>query len=249
MEQRQFKSNKLPRDLVSLGKKYARIAFPNPNREGCPSRSALRAMASRNPQPTLQHLPISHVATCSPCFMEYTRLRRRFAIVHGIQVAGVSLAVFAILFGAMEIIWRFSRPTGEPSISRAHQTEKEPAVTSKDAPSIAPYVMTINLASFSPTRGEEAKEPAKMIHLPSKLLRITLLLPIGMEPGEYVLQVENEAGAVLNEMRATGVLDRGVTSITADFDLRTESRGRLTLMVRPPGLSGRTFPVLLEGTR
>ena len=67
-------SSKLVRDVVALGKKYSKTGFPNPTREGCPSRSSLRAMAYRDRRLTLEDLPVSHVVSCSPCFQEYAQL-------------------------------------------------------------------------------------------------------------------------------------------------------------------------------
>jgi len=106
--------------------------------------------------------------------------------------------------------------------------------------------MTIDLASFSPTRGEEAKDAPNKIHLPPKPLRVSFLLPIGMEPGEYALRLKDSAGIVLKEVHLLGRLNNGVTSVEVDLDFSTTSRGSLSLMIRPPGLSWRTFPVLVE---
>ena len=109
-----------------------------------------------------------------------------------------------------------------------------------------PFAITVDLASFSPTRGEEAKDSPNKIHLPPKLLRVSFLLPIGMEPGEYALRLKDSAGIVLKEVHLLGRLNNGVTSVEVDLDFSTTSRGSLSLMIRPPGLSWRTFPVLVE---
>ena len=106
--------------------------------------------------------------------------------------------------------------------------------------------MTVNLASLSPIRGEETKDSANKIHLPSKLLRVNFLLPVGMEPGEYALRLEDSAGSVLEDMRSPGRLNHGITSIEVDLDLTAASQGSFSLKIRPPGLSWRTFPILVE---
>src|ERR1035438_2059463 len=84
-------SSKLVRDVVALGRKYSKTGFPNPNREGCPSRSSLRAMASRDRGVTLEDLPVSHVVSCSPCFQEYVHFRRLSVLLRGIQMTAASL--------------------------------------------------------------------------------------------------------------------------------------------------------------
>ena len=158
------------------------------------------------------------------------------------------LVVLAFLLASVRFVWNYTRARGEPSISREHRAEPKPRVATQQAPPrIAPLALTVNLASFSPTRGEEARDSAKKIHLPAKLLRVRFLLPFGMEPGEYAFRLKDPAGNVLKDTHAPGRLTDGITSVEVDLDLTAASRGRFTLMIRPPGLSWRTFPVLVEG--
>src|SRR5438132_751674 len=91
--------------VVALGKKYSKTAFPNPSRKGCPNSSTLRAMAYRDRALTLKDLPLSHVVTCSPCFQEYSRLRRMSVLVRGLQATAASLVVLAIMFAAARFVW------------------------------------------------------------------------------------------------------------------------------------------------
>src|SRR5215475_14166651 len=91
-------STKQVRDVVALGKKTSKTAFPNPTREGCPNSSTLRAMAYRDRRLTLTDIPVSHVVTCSPCFQEYVRLRRLSVLMHSVQITAASLVVLAVLF-------------------------------------------------------------------------------------------------------------------------------------------------------
>jgi len=246
-ESNQSVSAKQVKDAVALGKKISRTAFPNPTREGCPNSSTLRAMANRDPRLTLKDLPLSHVVTCSPCFLEYARLRWMSVLMRSIQVAAASLVVVATLFAAVRVVWNYTRGRGEPSISQERRARPQSRAATPQSPApIPPLAMTVDLASFSPTRGEEAKDAPNKIHLPPKLLRVSLLLPIGMEPGEYALRLKDSAGIVLKEAHLLGRLNNGVTSLEVDLDFSTTSRGSFSLMIRPPGLSWRTFPVLVE---
>ena len=246
-EPNQSVSAKQVRNVVALGKIYSKGSFPNPTREGCPNFSSLRAMAYRDRHLSLNELPVSHVVRCSPCFQEYGRLRRMSLLVRGIQVTAASLIVLAVLFAAVRLFRHYVSGRGEPSISQEHPAEPRPPVAIQQTrPSIAPLAITVNLASFSPTRGEEAKGLVNRIHLPPKLLRVSFLLPVGMEPGEYAVRLEGPAGPVLEDIRAMGRLNDGITSIEVDLDLTAASRGSFSLMIRPPGLSWRKFPVLVE---
>jgi hypothetical protein len=247
-ESNQSVSAKQVRDVVALGKKYAKTAFPNPTRDGCPDFSTLRAMAYRDRWLSLGDLPVSHVVNCSPCFQEYARLRRMTVLMRGLQVTAASLVVLAVLFASFRFVWNYTRGRGEQSISREHRAEPQPHVATQQAPPrITPLALTVNLSSFSPTRGDQAKEPAKKIHLPAKLLRVSFLLPFGMEPGEYALRVKDSVGNVLKDTHILGRLTDGITLVEVDLDLTAASRGGFTLMIRPPGLTWRTFPVLVEG--
>src|SRR5438128_483489 len=156
-ESNQSVSAKQVKDAVALGKKTSKTAFPNPMREGCPNSSTLRAMAYRDPRLTLKDLPVSHVVTCSPCFQEYARLRRMSVLMRSIQVTAASLVVLAALFGAARVVWNYTRGRGEPSISQELRSRPQPRAATPQSPApIRPLAMTVDLASFSPTRGEDA---------------------------------------------------------------------------------------------
>src|SRR5579864_5939127 len=103
-ESNQPVSPKQVSDVVSLGRKCSKTAYPNSKRKGCPNLSTLRAMAYRDRRLSLTDLPLSHVVSCSPCFQEYLRLRRRSFFVHGLQVTAASLVVLAALFIAVRFV-------------------------------------------------------------------------------------------------------------------------------------------------
>ena len=148
-EPNQSVSAKQARAVVALGKKYSKTAFPNPTRKGCPNSSTLRAMAYQDRRLRLKDLPVSHVVSCSPCFQEYSRLRRMSVLVRGLQATAASLVVLVVVFAAVRFVWNYTRGRG---------TKPQPRVVAQQAPPpIAPLAMTVNLASFSPTRGQEAR--------------------------------------------------------------------------------------------
>lgn len=239
-------SAKRASDVVAFGKKCSKTAYPNPDREGCPNLSTLRAMAYRDRRLSLTDLPLSHVVSCSPCFQEYLRLRRRSFLVHGLQVTAASLVVLAAVFIAVRFVRDYTGRRGELAISQKQGGEQPRVGTQQNPPAIAPLAISVNLASFSPTRGVDARDPGTGIHLPPKLLRVRFLLPVGMEPGEYALRLEDSTGAVFADARAIGRSSDGITSLEVEFDLDAASRRRFTLMIRPPGLSWRKFPVVVE---
>jgi hypothetical protein len=57
--------------LLALGRKHFSEDFPNPERRGCPPKDQLRLLA-RNPRKA-QESVLSHIASCSPCYRDYSR--------------------------------------------------------------------------------------------------------------------------------------------------------------------------------
>src|SRR5260370_28099079 len=145
-EPNQSVSVKQLRDVVAIGKKFSKTAFPNPTRDGCPDFSTLRAMAYRDKRLSLGDLPVSHVVSCSPCFQEYARLRRMSVLMRGIRVTAASLVVLAVLFAAVGLVWNYTRERGEPNISQERRSGPQPRSATPQTPApFAPLAMTIDL--------------------------------------------------------------------------------------------------------
>jgi len=228
-------SSTLVRDVIALGKKYAGAGFPNPNRVGCPNSSTLRAMAYRVRRLRLHDIPASHIVRCSRCFQEYEEFRRMSLIVRRIKITAASIAVAALMFLTARFAWNHAHRSGEPSLAAIPRT-----------PHIAPFPLKVDLASFSPTRGDSAHDSEKKVPLPRKLLRVDFILPLGMEAGEYEIRLQDSKGTVFIDKRALGHMNDGVTSVTTDIDLAIATRGSLTLMIRSPGMDWRRFPAVVE---
>lgn len=156
-------------------------------------------------------------------------------LVRGIKIAAASIAVAAMLFLTARFAWNHTNRSGEPSVTAKQRT-----------PNIAPFLLKVDLASFSPTRGDRGDDSEKKVHLPQKLLRVDFILPLGMEAGEYEIRLRDSKGTVSIDTLAPGRMNDGVTSVRADIDLASTRRGNLTLMIRPPGMDWRKFPAVVE---
>src|ERR1700728_4386411 len=154
-ESNQFASSKLIRDLVALGKKHSKSGFPNPNREGCPSRSSLRAMARRDRHLALGDMPVSHIVGCSPCFTEYAHFRRMSFLWRGLRLTAASLAVLATLFAATRLFRNSTDRSRKEGASEKH-VDRQPSrpLTKHTVTPAAPCLVRVHLSSFSPTRGD-----------------------------------------------------------------------------------------------
>jgi len=232
-------SSKLARDVVALGRKYSKTGFPNPNREGCPNQSRLRAIANQDKRLTLADLPASHIVSCSPCFQEYERLRRASLLFRGVRIAAVSLTAVALLFVTARFVWNHASP-------KINQTITTRLPDKRQQPHNVPVPLKVDLAAFSPTRGDANASSKKKIRLPRKLLRAQFLLPLGMEAGEYEIRFQDSAGAVLIDATAVGRVNDGITSLELDIDLANTTQRNFSLMIRPRGSSWRRFPVVVQ---
>lgn len=223
------------RDVVALGRKYSKTGFPNPNREGCPNQSKLRAIANRDKRMTLADLPASHIVSCSPCFREYKRLRRAALLFRGVRIAVVSLAALALVLVATRFVRNHAGQKIDQSITRTLPSKGQPS-------RVDPVPVKVDLAAFTQTRGDADVGSNKKIHLPQKLLRVEFLLPVGLEPGKYEIRVQDSTGAILIGKSAVGRMKDGTTSVELDIDLTSAARGSFTLMIRPPALDWRRYP-------
>ncbi len=244
-ESNQSASSKLMRNIVALGRKHSKSGFANPNREGCPNRSILRAMAYRDRHFALGDLPLSHVVSCSPCYQQYMHFRRMSFVLRGLQVTAASLAVVAMLFVLARLLRNHTGRSGEQS-ALEKQAERQPsAATKQPVLPTAPLFLSVDLSSFSPTRGDATEDSGNRVHLPQKLIRVHFILPLGMGLGEYQIRLQDDAGKIFIDTRERGHLRDGVATVEVNIDLAGAHRGNFILMVHPPGLSWRRFPVVV----
>ena len=62
------------RRLLEAATDYVKSGFPNPERLGCPGSEALKSIAGRHLNfPEAEDI-VDHIATCSPCFLEYNAI-------------------------------------------------------------------------------------------------------------------------------------------------------------------------------
>ena len=115
---KQSASRKQASAVVALGKKCARMAYPNPDRQGCPDASQLRAMAYRDRRCNLTDLPISHVVTCSPCFSQYLRFRQRLVLVTAVKITTAFLALFVVVFASLRLARHDTATVSQPMVAK-----------------------------------------------------------------------------------------------------------------------------------
>ena len=253
MRLRRSDANNEAQAIVARARRSARYAFPNPTRDGCPDSSLLRRMAYRDREVDPAGLPISHVAGCSPCFQEYMRQRRNAKFVSTLRWTVASVVAVSVVLGAFVLLRSHLRPgivgpvatgqhKGEPE-QRTHSTPRLPATEN------GPILATIDLGAHSPTRGLETSTRSNDILLPAKWIRASLILPIGSDLGEYQIRLLTSREEVLLDTRAVSRRSQGMAALQIDLHLEELSDTRLKLMIRPPGLSWRTFRIRTAAAR
>lgn len=204
--------------FLRAARRYVETAYPNPDRFGCPGRPRLEGLAHRKSSLAEHMDDIEHVATCSPCFIEYQALRNAWKRRQVILWLGSAAAVILVL-ASMPVIARhfLAGPKAPVEIASGATTPEG----------------TIDLRPYETFRGDstQARNPGPLI-LERAKLNARVLLPIGSVEGRYIFKLLDPTGAPRFETAGDGVIRDGITTVQAPFDLRSLRRGMFTLTVR-----------------
>ena len=131
-----------------------------------------------------------------------------------------------------------------PADRQMSENRRPPGTVTPEVP--PPVAITIDLSKYARTRGTETSDSGSWLSLPAAVSRVTLKCPIGWEAGPYRIRVHDSQGLNRADIQAEGLSALGRTVISFDIDLRGLQAGAATLRVRPPGLSWRSFRVLVH---
>ncbi len=194
--------------------------FPNPERVGCPDSSILRGIASHK-LPLSQAAPwFDHLSACSPCFQDFTKLRREAAGQRRrIQVWLAAAAVLLFAFGGL--LWVRSRPSGRTAA-----------------------VVVLDLRGRAAVRGGSTPETSQpSLEVPRNAMSLNLDLPIGSNEGAYDVALLSPNGAELFRTSATAKLEDHIVVLRADVNLAGVPPGSYFLGLRQPSLEWMRFPI------
>ena len=214
-------------------------ANPNPTREGCPPREALVSLARRQ-------VPVGdpvgeHVSKCSPCYREMRAIQQ----AEGIRPAderrpprtwwpAAAAAVLLLAAGlAAWLVYGGGQPAPTP--------EPEQIVANAE-----PVAVTLDLRKYGVTRSDSRVDDLPPLVLPRAMVRLTLLLPVGSEPGDYeVMLVGLDDEALASGLGRSEIRDF-VATLPVTVDLTQSVRGPGSLVVRRQGEGVQSFPVTLK---
>src|SRR5271157_5772231 len=136
--------------------------FPNPQRVGCPGSAVLRGIAFRKLRLAEVEPWLEHLGSCSPCFQEFTELRKQATNRRRRTQAWLAVAA-VLIFAVAGWLWVRTQHSMQPT---------ETAV--------------LDLREFSVVRGQNPTPPDQRsleIHRSAK--HLILDLPIGSREGSY----------------------------------------------------------------
>lgn len=212
-------------------------ANPNPERIGCLSREALTGLA-RRAQP-ISDPGYEHLVKCSPCYREFRTLQqehaaRPVALAAGSSSRWMAAAAVAVLVAGLAGVWFFMNRQAAPEISPISSTQTAELRTELD------------LRKFAVTRSDQGSQQAAPVLLPIGLVDLTILLPVGSEPGPYEIQVLDSALKSRASGHGVGETRDYVTTIRATLDLREIPGGTYQLAIRREGDDWRMFPARVQ---
>jgi hypothetical protein len=188
-------------------------AFPNPDRIGCPGSAVLKGIAFHKLGLAEVHQWLDHLSACSPCYQEFTELRKQ-AVTQRRRLQ-VSLAAAAVvILSVTGWVW-----------VRTHRSVQ------------GPETAVLDLRGISVVRGENSS-PTNLptLELQRSAKHLVLDLPIGSAEGAYELAVLSESGTQLLSAIGSAQLQDRVVVLRADVEFRDVSPGKYVLALRRPGL-------------
>jgi hypothetical protein len=216
-EQEEFnKEEKRVLDLLTHGLSRE---FPNPHRVGCPDTAVLTGIAFRTLRLAEVEPWLEHLGSCSPCFQEFTELRKKAA---SRRRRTAWLAVAAVLiFAVAGWLWVRTQHPVQPT---------ETAV--------------LDLREFSVGRGQNTTQTDQRsleIHRSAK--HLILDLPIGSKEGAYDIAILSESGVEMLGATGAAQLQDHIVSLRADVDVGGVPPGLYFLALRQPGLEWTRYPL------
>ena len=202
----------MPEDPDLIDKFFLK-ANPNPEREGCPGRDTLNAIAKNTL--SVEHPARLHLASCSPCFGEFQQLKEvhRTSRLKSKKLALLAALAASVLFGVVGL--RLLIRNGSAPIATI----------------ASPLVRTIDLYNVGTVRGFEPGRIGDSVLLPATAVKLRLILPRFSQPGPYRIGVvrDKSGKAILAEGTGTTIADGPRQVVTVMLNLRSAPSGSYLL--------------------
>ena len=215
------------REEMRLIKAYQRVVlgggFPNPERAGCPGNEILRAMAFRKLGVDQVNDWIEHLGTCSPCFREYTELRRQ--VVWRRRAAYLSIAAAIIVVLSLGW-WRWR--SGSQTVITAHNH------------------IVADIRSPLVLRGDQGPGKGPLV-FQRGFDDVTFYFPEGSRAGTYKVAIlGQEFGEPLTRASGKATIESHMTTMNVTLDLSRIAPGYYLVGIRPLGTDWSYYPVIVK---
>jgi hypothetical protein len=202
--------------LLRTARQVARSGFDNPKRIGCPGTHTLDQLARRRSSAADSPDLIDHIATCSPCFIEYSHCRtahkRRIALWSSLASAALLLLCFLLV----------RAHTGQGSVPKQEVARES-----------EPFQRVLDLRFSGIPRGDApAAESGQLSRLPRRKLSISIYLPTGSESGIYEIAFVNASGRSVFTSSAEAKLENHIEVLPTTADLSRTKAGQYELRIR-----------------
>lgn len=212
-------SRRQEKNLLRIAAQIARSEFDSPERIGCPPEEDLKLLARRSSSLSDSTDLIDHIATCSPCFIEYSR--QRTAYKRWVR-AWSSVACAALLFVCFFFMRSRILPGGHVF------APKDEAATRGE-----PVDRILDLRLNGVPRGDApAPKTDEIPRLPKSKLALSIYLPTGSEDGMYDIALVNASGRAVLTSSAQATLRNYIEILPASVDLRALPAGEYELWIR-----------------
>jgi len=198
--------------------------FPNPDRTGCPEKSILKAIASREISPDKVMDSIEHIGMCSPCFREYTELRNQ--VVWGGRAAYLTIAAAVIIVILSLGWWRWR--SGQQAVITAHNH------------------IVADISSPLVLRGNHGRGKGPLA-FPRGFDDVTFYFPEGNRVGIYEVAIlGDEFSEPLTRASGTATIENRITTMNVALDLSRIAPGYYLVGIRPFGTDWSYYPVIVK---
>jgi hypothetical protein len=246
------------KQLLDFARHYLSQAFPNPDRQGCPSDGALQSFALNA---IGREAEISeHLAACSPCFRRYSELLAQLRSARARETGWLGrrcytwsklhplLASAIVLCGVLMVIFAtLLNERMKTTIQGPLEVHQNPSLSPPWNPAVVYSAFTIDLTKASPIRGNEARAiRMRRLSVPRSPLDLTLLLPIGSEPQIYKVELKTGGGHISWSRSAQARLVNGQIIIRMEVDFSAVPAGSYSFDVTSATGMNLTRSVLLR---
>ncbi len=207
--------------LDALGRVLSK-EFPNPERIGCPSRDLLKALAARQLSLTEAEPWMDHFAQCTPCFRDYSELRRLVERRQKLSYLGIA----ALVIMACGVLW----------VWHAH---RQGVITAHN------YIVA-DMRNRLTLRGDQGPGNGPLV-FQRGFDDVSFYLPEGSKASNYDVAIfHEEPTEPLVSTMGAATMENDKTIIKVTLDLSRIARGDYLVGIRLPGTDWSYYPVVLK---